>query len=80
MPLRGTGNSLGLGRKQIAGALDQLAEHGFIGRWERHTNGRYWRVVFDSIPSVEATATPWYSQAQISAWIDGARSMGAGTG
>ena len=66
-----------LSRAQIALALRALCEHGFAARWERHTNLHYWRVIFDT-PGVKTYSTPWFSQSEISAWIDGARSMGAG--
>jgi hypothetical protein len=67
--------ALGLSKPQIAAHLDKLTMDGFASGWERHPNSRYWRVRFEG--GNEPHYTPWYSQSEISAWIDGAHSMGA---
>lgn len=67
-----------MSRRQINKALDDLVAHGFVTRWERHPNLRYWRIIHgDERLGVPEQPGAWYSQVQISAWIDGARSMGA---
>jgi hypothetical protein len=69
----------GMGTRQIDEALNRCVEHNFIVRWERHPNRRYWRVIHgDESIGVRESPGEWFSQGQIAAWIDGARSMGAG--
>jgi hypothetical protein len=76
MSLRSSAFASVLSRPAIKQALDNLTEHGFTDGWDRHPSGRYWRVRIGERAGAPS-ATPWFSQSQISAWIDGARTMGA---
>lgn len=70
--------STGMSRKQIDQALSDLVDHGFLAAWERHSNLRYWRVFHgDEKVGVPETPGQWFSQAEMAAWINGVRTMGA---